>query len=380
MQVIKFSAIFRATLTVLKWNLTALCFAGLILTTAKVYADPIKVTVKLDVKAGTTQSIDAVGCAENITPSNAAKVVDWDNKKVILVSLPSNSRDELRFTADTSDSPPDSNGKCVNTSQKDYVVTAVAPPEVSEKVLIKSFQVVMAAFVLALLLENAFALLFNWRVFQLFFAGRAWKTPIMFLASYLAVKVFNVDLMGGLVNAYNPNYDVSNNLITQLFTAMTLAGGSAGVNKIFIGLGFRSQLTANYPVKLGTSKAWLSVVVNHTISATSKPKQYVVSIEEIKGDLPQDVLVMKDVAGIAGTPKPKLRDVFFGNRYRVPLLSGGMQIDSSKYYYIKIIDLSNGDIYDIQGKRVDTTNKLNAYGFMAGSVLDLSVNIEEVPT
>jgi len=99
--------------------------------------------------------------------------------------------------------------------------------------------------VLALLLESAFALLFNWRLFLEFFAGKAWRTPIMFVGALLVVEAFNLGPHARLFDAYNPasgGARSAGSWFTAILTAMVLAGGSAGVNRILVALGFRTQV------------------------------------------------------------------------------------------------------------------------------------------
>ncbi len=87
---------------------------------------------------------------------------------------------------------------CTAASQKRYVVAFDQTPTVSAAALQTSFNALVAAFVLAVALENAFALLFNWRLFQALLVGKAWRTPIMFVAALAVVRNFRFDLMATL--------------------------------------------------------------------------------------------------------------------------------------------------------------------------------------
>lgn len=118
-------------------------------------------------------------------------------------------------------------------------------PDLSADALGKAFNILVATFVLALLLESAFALLFNWRLFQEFVVGRSWRTIIMFAVSLTVVRQFDLDLMATLFDAYRGVSDmqVKRSWLTSALTAMIVGGGSVGVNRILVGLGFRSQIS-----------------------------------------------------------------------------------------------------------------------------------------
>ena len=46
---------------------------------------------------------------------------------------------------------------------------------------------------MAVLLENAFSIIFNWRVFLTYFSLRGMKTLVMIIVSFIVVAVFNID-------------------------------------------------------------------------------------------------------------------------------------------------------------------------------------------
>src|SRR5262249_32891646 len=159
---------------------------------------------------------------------------------------------------------------------RQYIVEANAAPEVSGQALQTSFEVLVAALVLALLLESAFALLFNWRPFNALVVGRAWRTPIMLAAAWLVVSQFRFDLMAQLFNAYYPQAaGATSSFGTSLLTAMILAGGSVGVNRILTTLGFRSQVKdADEPPQLDETHAWVAVEVE----PAARGRKFVVAV------------------------------------------------------------------------------------------------------
>jgi hypothetical protein len=56
--------------------------------------------------------------------------------------------------------------------------------------------------VIAVILENAFAVMFNWRVFLAYFSVPSVKTIIMIVVSWLIVNKFDIDVMASLIAAY----------------------------------------------------------------------------------------------------------------------------------------------------------------------------------
>jgi hypothetical protein len=118
---------------------------------------------------------------------------------------------------------------------------------------------ILLLFALAVILESALALLFNWKPFVEHLIPRAVRPVIAFLAAILVVNLLNVDVVATLANALNSTkYPPST--IGQILTAMVIAGGSAGVNTMLIALGFRSVRTpATVAPKPPPEKAWLAV-------------------------------------------------------------------------------------------------------------------------
>lgn len=59
--------------------------------------------------------------------------------------------------------------------QKTFMVTMDGTPQLAEGATTHALAILMQAFVLALLLEQAFALIFKWRLVQEVLVGRAWR-------------------------------------------------------------------------------------------------------------------------------------------------------------------------------------------------------------
>jgi hypothetical protein len=122
---------------------------------------------------------------------------------------------------------------------------------------------VATLFLLAVLLESALAIVFNWRPFIESFNARATRPLVSFAVALAFVVYFNFDAVTGLMNAVEkPQTQLSPNWLGYLLTAAILAGGSAGVNTMLVALGFRelkTQETAS--PKLDLTQAWVAVRV-----------------------------------------------------------------------------------------------------------------------
>ena len=116
-------------------------------------------------------------------------------------------------------------------------------------------------FVLALILESALALLFNWRPFVARYDGRGVKAPISFAAALILTLFFKPDAIETLMEAYGGGEVSGGGLFfARVIEAMVIAGGSAGVNRLMVALGVRSRVRAQEVVaKPKPTEAWISV-------------------------------------------------------------------------------------------------------------------------
>lgn len=137
-------------------------------------------------------------------------------------------------------------------------VQTVAPP-LSGDIYTKSSKALFILFVLAILVENGLALLFRWRPFLDYFDTRSVNPLVALGLSLLLVMYFNLDITTGLLNIY-AGTNVGANGPGILLTAMIIAGGSAGVNRIFRALGFRPVSADSEPLaRPPLDKAWIAV-------------------------------------------------------------------------------------------------------------------------
>jgi hypothetical protein len=327
--------------------------------------------VQVTVKPGATVVVDTVGCATNIKgPAAGGPVLSVPSagKTLLIYSSSADQREDRTFTVDVGPKASADGKSCEESVSRQYTLSFNASPEVSGKALQTSFQVLVAAFVLALLLESAFALLFNWRPFNAFLVGRSVRSPIMFVASLVLVHQFHFDLMAQLFTAYSPGGAGEPSFGTGILTAMILAGGSAGVNRILTTLGFRSQLKdGEVPPTPDETHAWVAVAVE---PVTMKDK-LMVSVSEVT---PAAGASVSTAVGIASARRPGWRSLFLGDDFRVPR-SGGMRVDTSKFYTITVKNLDTGVVYDVTGKAVAAGGSPTIFRFGPRAVLDFRIKL-----
>lgn len=80
------------------------------------------------------------------------------------------------------------------------------------------------------------------------------------------MRLFNLDISSQLISVYTDSsytFDSWKGWPGSLLTAMIIAGGSAGVNRLFQSLGFRPPSSQEQPKKpeLKTSEVWIAVTL-----------------------------------------------------------------------------------------------------------------------
>jgi hypothetical protein len=134
-----------------------------------------------------------------------------------------------------------------------------AAPGFTGEVYEQAGRAVFLLFVLAVILESALALLFNWKPFVENLVPRAVRPLIAFFAAILVVNLLGLDVVAALANALNTT-KLPISTTGQVLTALVVAGGSAGVNTMLVALGFRSVKTPETAApKPPPEKAWLAV-------------------------------------------------------------------------------------------------------------------------
>ncbi|MGH6880777.1 MAG: hypothetical protein ACREFM_07655, partial [Hypericibacter sp.] len=191
----------------------------------------------------------------------------------------------------------------------------------------KSLAALTVLFVVAVLLENAFSVLFNWRVFLAYFDRRGVKTIIMVIVSLIIVNAFSLDVMASLLSAYMKD-PVSSGPVSKFVTALILAGGSAGVYNIMYALGYRSERRDELPAKPPADKAWVAVRVKRV---TAKGPVYV----KLRDLGAVDATSPVPIAGTITFQHQALTELLLRNVNRFPQ-NGGYVVEPGKVYAISV--------------------------------------------
>lgn len=123
----------------------------------------------------------------------------------------------------------------------------------------ESGEALVKLFVLAVLLESALALIFNWRPFREVFNGRGVKPLFSFGAALVIVFTLEPATVATLMAEYGGTLTDRDRDIAFILEAMILAGGSSGVNKLLLTLGVRSRAPVEEERRPPDDEAWISV-------------------------------------------------------------------------------------------------------------------------
>jgi hypothetical protein len=217
----------------------------------------------------------------------------------------------------------------MNGETKNVNVTVTArtqPPTLeSDDIYYDSFKALFMLFIVAVILESALAVVFNWRPFIEFFDSRGVKTVIAFVFSYIFVEVFNLDIMTRLMNLYSGS-EYAESIAGKIVTALVLAGGSSGVNNLLMAFGFRSVLRPQQvEPRPDRNEAWISV-----------------RLQRAKATGPVYVLLEPEggsatvIGAITGTSKRNRWFWYFlRDRGRFPTVAG-YPVEPAKKYTIKL--------------------------------------------
>lgn len=303
--------------------------------------------------------------------ANVSIATAADKKQFAVYHTPSNQTVDVAVSIVTGKG---TGAECAEPKMSDFVVAVDRTPQTSDATLSKAFNILLSAFVLAILLESAFALLFNWRLFLEFFVGKAWRTPIMFLGALLVVRNFHMDLMAELFDAYRPSQsgDIAKSTwFTSALTAMILAGGSVGVNRILIALGFRSQVRpeAELP-KLDEKQAWMAVRVDN-----AEAEKFIVGVQETALDATAPATAIVGFISRASLGQ-RLKQLLFPSQSRVPT-SGGRVVSTEKVYRIVVDELKpGGKSYDATtGAEINSEKPARPVRFGSRAIVDFNVRI-----
>ncbi len=112
---------------------------------------------------------------------------------------------------------------------------------------------------IAVILEQALALIFDWKPFRETFDRSAVKPIVSFLFAGAIVHEFGLDVVATLIKAYGGDQD-GIGVVSKLVTALVLAGGSGGINRILQRMGVRSNLNLKDDNAPPPTMAFVSVV------------------------------------------------------------------------------------------------------------------------
>jgi len=254
---------------------------------------------------------------------------------------------------------------CTADGKPTTVNVAVTPKRgstgFSEDAYPEAFKALFLLFVLAIILESALAILFNWRPFVETFNSRAVKPVVSLAVAWFLVAQFGIDLVTSLAKLITPNVPPLD-ATGRLLTAMVIAGGSAGVNNLMVGLGFRQPRTAETVApKPPANKGWISVAIVRT-AAIKGP--VTVGIGE-ENTTTHKVPV---VAALEGSTRPGFR-YFLRDKGRFPG-SGGYAIAKDTKVTVKV----SADKADGSGKLEKTWGD-NVIA--DGAIIDLTFTMSE---
>ena len=192
-----------------------------------------------------------------------------------------------------------------------------------------AFKIVLQLFLVAVLLEQALSVIFNWRPFLQNFDARGVKTVVSVVVAWFVVTAFKLDFVKDLVNVYAQAQDrIASDFSSKMLTAMILAGGSSGVNNLLIALGFRSMRSAEAIVpKPPHKEAWIAVRLIRDKAVGS-----VTASIGIEGDKPA---VAGIISGTSG--KNRLLRYFLVDRGRFPTVGGyAINREDGKSYFVQL--------------------------------------------
>ena len=195
--------------------------------------------------------------------------------------------------------------------------TTGGPSEASQtidpKVYGEMFRILFAVFTIAVVLESALAVIFNWRLFLVYFDSRGAKTVISVVAGIVVAASLGLDVIDRLYKAMFSTGSAGLGVFGYAVTGLVLAGGSAGVNNILKALGFRSVRSEDEKEpKPRKTEAWLAVRLKRALSE-KRPVQVFLTRDN-EGE--------RLIGTITGTKSPSFLPLLRTNPLRFPPVAG----------------------------------------------------------
>lgn len=186
-------------------------------------------------------------------------------------------------------------------------------------------------FVVATVMETALTSIFNWRLYQEFFNGRAVKTLVMFGFGWAVVTTFDYDVFHRILASLGTKG--AEGALSTTLSALVLSGGSTTIHQLFKALGLRPPVEPTAATaKPPADKAWISVRVirDRAVGDVS------ILVDAVKDPTPEN-LAKTPLAGIVRQRGfgERLRSVFLTDALRWPP-SGGHAVAIDKVYRVAV--------------------------------------------
>lgn len=182
-----------------------------------------------------------------------------------------------------------------------------------------SLKALFILFILAIVVESGLQLVFRWRPYLRFFNTSGTNALIAFAFSWFFVVFFELDIASRLVNAYlGVSSGFDNSTVGYILTAMIIAGGSAGVHRVFRAFGIRPLgPPSDVAGPTDETTAWISVTISRD--------KAVGPITVLYGEPGQEAVV----GTVNGTSdRSWLSNLFLRNLGRFPQ-SGGYRVNAT---------------------------------------------------
>ncbi|MER9465369.1 hypothetical protein NKI82_05525 [Mesorhizobium sp. M0482] len=227
-----------------------------------------------------------------------------------------------------------------------------------------SLRALVILFVMAILIESALAVIFNWRLFLELFYGRGVKTLVMIAVSALVVWTFNIDVVHTMLASYQlSDPSAGSDTLSRFLTALILAGGSSGVYQILVSLGYRQARTPeDIKPKPKNEKAWISVKVLRR-SALGPVYVRISDAGAVTQDSPPQLAGVIAPTGFWSI----VWSVFFLDRNRFPQ-AGGFEVDTAKQYKLDV------SAKDSEGQVLEADIN-GLYTFGPGAIIDMRTTL-----
>lgn len=165
----------------------------------------------------------------------------------------------------------------------------------SPEVYNASLKALFILLVLAIVVESGLELIFKWRPYIQYFNSSGTNAVIAFVFSMSFVSFYEMDIATRLVNAYvGAEHAYGNSPTGYILTALIIAGGSAGVHKMFRSFGIRSIGPPKEEAgPVDSTVAWIAVALNRkdavgTVSVFYGEKGSEAAIGTVSGDNSQN--------------------------------------------------------------------------------------------